>query len=379
MSPSLKFFVSAALLAAISGACNKADFNSDSKTKVTPEAATLACNPQSKYSEEDLRVGVRGEKNARILVNGEFCPQAPARLNIVFLIDFSLSMYNEKESRGNDQVKDNSCGRLDAARAIIDNHKQHVDTEDAKISIGVVQFASNVEGTIEPTAIEDFAEELTTDNFCRGTTGTNYKAAFEAVTEMLKDVNGNKVVYLISDGMPTEGGGGARENAPRHRDAAQDAADAMRQDLKLLTYNTVYLGNIHELEEENFDPEKFLTDLTGSAERVKLVEKAEDLAEEILKLEKPPVDIDTSAVTATLTADGADPVDVDFVLFTPHETKAETWKFSTEEFNVFPGNKSASRLQISAKDKNGETYQLTLKFEPGDETEPLDEAFKDSP
>jgi uncharacterized protein YegL len=369
----------AIVLLITTAACNKADFNSDSKTKVTPEAATLACNPDSKYSEDDLRVGVRGEKNARILINGEFCPQAPARLNIAFLIDFSLSMYNEKEERGNDQVKNKTCGRLEAARAIIESHKQHVEAEDAKISVSVVQFASDIEGKIEPTAIDDFDGELTTDNFCRGSTGTNYKAAFEAVTDMLAEVNGNKVVYLISDGMPTEGGGGARENAPRHRDAAQEAADGMRKELKLLTYNTVYLGNIHEIEEEGFDPEKFLVDLTGAKERVKLVEKAEDLAAEILKLEKPAVDIDTSAVTATLTADGVDPVQVGIALFKPHETKSETWTFSTEEFDVFPGSKSASRLQISAKDKNGETYQLSLKFEPGDETEPLDAAYQKTP
>lgn len=368
----------AAMLAFAVG-CNKADFKSESRKLVTPEAATLACNPESKYSEEDLRVGVRGEKNARIIVNGEFCPQAPARLNIVFLIDFSLSMYNEKESRGNDPVKDKTCGRLEAAKAIINSHKENSASEDAKISVGIVQFASDLEGTIEPAELKDFDDELTTDNFCKGTSGTNYKEAFEAATAMLKDVNGNKVVYLISDGMPTEGGGGARENAPRHRDAAQKAADNMRSELKLLTYNTVYLGNIHELEEANFDPEDFLVDLTGSPDRVKLVEKAEDLAGEIVKLEKPPVEIDTDKVTATLTATGATGINIPITLFKPHDSKPETWVFATEEFDAFPGNNASSRLQISAIDVNGETYHLSLKFEPGNETKPIDETSSTKP
>lgn len=368
-----------AILLGLGVGCNKADFKSESRKQVTPEAATLACNPESKYSEDDLRVGVRGEKNARILVNGEFCPQAPARLNIVFLIDFSLSMYNAKENRGNDQVLNGTCGRLEAAKAIINSHKENVASEDAKISVGVVQFASNLEGTINPTEIKDFDEELTTENFCKGTNGTNYKEAFDAATAMLKDVNGSKVVYLISDGMPTEGGGGARENAPRHRDAAQKAADTMRSALKLLTYNTVYLGNIHDLEEENFDPEAFLQELTGSAERVKLVEKAEDLAAEIIKLEKPPVNIDTDKVTATLSASGAADVNVPITLFKPHASKPETWVFATEEFDAFPGSKTSSKLKISAIDVDGETYHLTLKFEPGDETKPIDEAAPANP
>jgi hypothetical protein len=361
-------------LALYSNACNKADFKSDTKNKQVPEAATIACSKEQKYTEEELRIGVNEQKSGKILVNGEFCPQAPARLNIVFLIDFSLSMYNEKEDRGNDPVVDGSCGRLDAARAIINSHKQNITDEETKITASVVQFSSTLEGKIEPIEIADFKDELTTENFCKGTTGTNYKVAFETATEMLAEVNGTKVVYLISDGMPTEGGGGARENAPRHRDAAQAAADEMRKEVKLLTYNTVYLGNIKDLKEENFDPKTFLEELTGSPERVKLVEKAENLAEEILKIEKPAVDIDTDNVTAELTAEGVEPRPVKVGLFKAHETKKETWTFATEEFDAFPGKKTESRLKLKAVDKNGEVYTLTMIFEPGDETKPIEES-----
>jgi hypothetical protein len=362
-----------AALTLTSIACNKADFKSDTKNKLVPEAATISCSRESKYTEEELRIGVNEEKSSKILVNGEFCPQAPARLNIAFLIDFSLSMYNEKESRGNDPVIDGSCGRLDAARAIINSHKQNITDEETKITASVVQFSSTLEGKIEPTELADFKNELTTDNFCKGTTGTNYKVAFETATDMLAGVNGTKVVYLISDGMPTEGGGGPRENAPRHRDAAQEAADDMRKELKLLTYNTVYLGNIQELEEDNFDPKTFLEDLTGSPDRVKLVEKAENLAAEILKLEKPSVDIDTDKVTAELTADGVTARSIKVGVFKAHETKKETWTFATEEFDAFPSKKNESRLKLKAVDKNGEVYTLTLIFEPGDETKPIEE------
>jgi hypothetical protein len=367
-----------AVLAISTLACNKADFKSDTKNKVVPEAATIACSTDSKYSEDELRIGVNEAKSSKILINGEFCPQAPARLNIAFLIDFSLSMYNEKENRGNDPIVDGSCGRLDAARAIINSHKENIVDEEAKISVSVVQFSSTLEGKISPTAIDDFKDKLTTENFCQGTTGTNYKVAFDTATEMLADVNGTKVLYLISDGMPTEGGGGARENAPRHREAAQEAADDMRKELKLLTYNTVFLGNFQDLEEENFDPKTFLEELTGAPERVKLVDKAENLAAEILKLEKPPVEIDTDNVTAELTADGVEPRSINVGLFKAHETKAETWTFATDEFDVFPGKKNESRLKLKAVDKNGEIYSLTMTFEPGDETKPIDDV-KESP
>jgi len=355
-----------------SGGCNNAEFKSDAKNKIVTEAATISCNKDNTYSEEELKIGVREERSAKIIVNGEFCPQAPARLNIVFLIDFSLSMYNKDENRGNDPVVNGSCGRLDAARAIINSHRQNIVDEDANISVGIVQFSSILEGHISPTPIEDFNGKLTTNNFCKGTTGTNYKVAFETATEMLSEINGTKVVYLISDGMPTEGGGGARENAPRHRDAAQEAAVQMRKELKLLTYNTVYLGKLHNLEEEHFDPKAFLEELTGAPERVKLVEKAEDLAAEILKLEKPPVNIDPGNVSAKLSTDGLEPRTISLGLFKPHESKPETWVFATEEFDVFPGAKNSSRLKLNAVDINGEVYTLTMTFEPGTETKPLD-------
>jgi hypothetical protein len=137
-----------AVLAISTLACNKADFKSDTKNKVVPEAATIACSTDSKYSEDELRIGVNEAKSSKILINGEFCPQAPARLNIAFLIDFSLSMYNEKENRGNDPIVDGSCGRLDAARAIINSHKENIVDEEAKISVSVVQFSSTLEGKI---------------------------------------------------------------------------------------------------------------------------------------------------------------------------------------------------------------------------------------
>jgi hypothetical protein len=358
-------------------ACNGANFRSSTdKTKDgVPLQLRASCNDQRRYDDGalDLKVaGLENEPDELVTVEGEFCPQAPAELRLVFAVDFSLSMYNAEKSRGNDPVEGGTCGRLEAVRAIVKRHAKTAQKSksakdaDTDIKVGVVQFASDLVGEIPLTAVADLDDELTVKNFCRGIDGTNYKVAFEAVTKMLDDEPGTKVVYLISDGLPTEGGGGERENAPRHRDAAQKAADAMRDSIDDLVYNTVFLGNVHELDDPTLDPEKFLEELTGDPSRVKLVDKASELASKILDLEPPPVDLDTTTAAAALAPapSGTDDAAVDLDSFLPGG-RDQVWSFKTKPFKPFPGGAATSQLTVRGRDRKGAEYRVTFTLAPG--------------
>lgn len=363
----MKLRLFAACIAALAG-CDKANFNSGSEKAAPPEKLEIGCGTDNKYTENELSLGIKGGKEAEMFLEGEFCPQAPAELRILFTVDFSLSMYNKdaEPKRGNDQVKNGTCGRLEAAKALVQKQIENYKGKelDTVIKVGVVQFASGLVGKVPFTDVKEFEKELTVENFCQGIDATNYKLAFEESQKILKDEKGAKILYFISDGLPTVGGGGEQENAPRHREAAQKAVEELRASQKNLVFNTIFLGNVHELSEPNFDPSKFLNDLTGDPERVKLVEKAEDLAKEALELEAPKVVLDPNSKRATVKADGAAEAEVPFVLFEAHASKEQVWTFRTGAFKAFPGAALASQLTIYVKDKDGEPYQVTFKIAP---------------
>lgn len=346
-------------------ACSNANFKTGTDNKAaTPESADLKCGKDGVYSEDDLRLEIKDKSGVDLVVQGEFCPQAPAELDLVFLVDFSLSMYNEKESRGNDQVVDGTCGRLKAANAIIDKHRENTANQNAKIKVAIIQFSAEHLKTIPLTDIDHLEDARTVENFCGGVAGTNYKVAFDEAAKLLEKENGTKVLYLISDGLPTEGGGGDRGNFPRHLEAAQTAADAMRSAVANLTFNTVFLQGNSTVDDKDVDPKEFLVKLTGAADRVKIADNADDLSAEILALKAPPVDLDTTKAQAVLKADGVEDQLVEFAAFAPAAGKDQIWTFRTEEFEAFPGAKKESHLSVSAPDKTGQKYQLDFTIVP---------------
>ena len=93
-----------AALAAAPAACNETGFKSQSAVKAQPERAATQCTDDRRYTDESLTLRVKPDIDAQLFVEGEICPRAPAALTVVFVVDFSLSMYNKEKARGNDQV-----------------------------------------------------------------------------------------------------------------------------------------------------------------------------------------------------------------------------------------------------------------------------------
>jgi hypothetical protein len=335
-------------LAALSGACDKADFKSSTAKVTTPKTALSGCDSLDE-AKGIVDVGIDGAKDQELVLTGEFCPRVPAEVRILFLVDFSISMYHAAKNTGNDPPLNGGCGRLAAAKTLVERHTQQLAGQSSNLKVGVMKFSSGIDGTLPFDAPASFGSVATVENFCLGAGGTNYKAAFDGALAFLQNEPGTKIIYFISDGLPTEGGGGLRMNAPRHRDAALASLAALRAAVPALTFNTVFLGNVHDIQEENFDPEAFLVQLTGDPARVKFVDKAENLAQAVVTLEPPKVVIDMDTAKARLFAGSdADGKTIGFDFFKQREGEP-IWDFRTEPFDPFPGGAGDSRLVVSAQ------------------------------
>jgi hypothetical protein len=338
-------------------ACSSADFNSKDKKGGQSTKVAAACDADGHYPDKG-RVTTDAEK---IYLEGDFCPTAPAELRVVFLVDFSLSMHNKEKDRGNDKEVNGTCGRLKAAKAILEKHREQLQESGARMLVSAIGFSSGIDLTIPLTDIEEFESKENADTFCVGKGNTNYKAAFDAASEMLKDDDGTKVVYFISDGLPSMGGGGESGEHERHREAAETAAKDFRSAVSKMTFNAVYLGN--ELESASaVDPEEFLATITGDKARVKYVENPDALAESILKLEEPVIDLDPASVKGVFES-GGKKVDVLVPVFEKLEDRKHVWRFYTKDIEPFKNGETSGTFTVYATDQKGEKYQVVFTIQ----------------
>lgn len=344
-------------------ACANADFRSSSDKTVIPKSVSSACSATDK-TVGIVDVPVEGDKAQRLELTGEFCPTVPSSLQILFVVDFSKSMFDEAEGSGNDPLRNGSCGRLEGVKALVNQHLAAIDKQSSKVSVAAITFASTIINTIPFTSTEGFASQATPDNFCHGATRTNYKIAFEAAQALLQNQDGTKVIYFITDGLPTEGGGGAPMNAPRHRDAATAALSALRTSVPGVVFNTAFIANTLGFQEEGFDPVPFLEQLTGDPARIKLVDKAENLARDVVTLELPAVDVDVESANAQLVLDleSRSGSNVDFQYFRRRSPDLPIWDFRTVPFQPFPDDASLTHLIISASKTDEGSFETVYNL-----------------
>jgi hypothetical protein len=275
---------------------------------------------------------------------------------------------------GNDPLVAGSCGRLKAARAVLEKLAADRSPHD-RINVGLLPFAGEAvtERLLAPIPIDRFLELTDAERFCsyivqsrsqvgkqgyeggivaENTNGsTNYKAAFAKSQELLQQRPGHKSLYFISDGAPTSGGADPAA-------AGVAAGSSLRGRVDNLTMNALVLGQVPGAVD-------VLTLVSGSAERVRSAAHADQLATEILNFPEP--DLDEGTGQASLTHKGqAAPIAVQSLRKDPGQ--AATWRWRTEPFFVKArsGDDAVYQFAISAADRGGAIYrkQIRLRYRP---------------
>jgi uncharacterized protein YegL len=122
-------------------------------------------------------------------------PQNSPR-DLIFVVDISGSM-NQNDRRVN-----NSCGRFEAIKSILESLQQ-----PDEIRVAVITFSGNVaSNSREFMRVSDFQASafFQSSLICAANGGTNYRAALDATLDILADARPESMreVYFISDGEP---------------------------------------------------------------------------------------------------------------------------------------------------------------------------------
>ncbi len=370
--------------------CNKSSFAGGGDKKKAAESKPLDPNHQdadSRKSERDLKLScedgkseaklvteVTGQASTTVRLEGEFCDLGSTSkagvLTVLFVLDYSLSM------QGNDPEVAGSCGRLQAGEAILKKLESSPELKAAAVKVALQGFGTTAIPGIDPVTLEDFKANLTVARFCdAGGGNTNYEAAFKQAEDLLKTVEGNKVVYFITDGAPTVAGTSAidslfgNQKTPEEVvEAGRAAAESLRTNVKDVTLNVVFVGNVDNSLQDRipgFDPEKYLAEIAGSPDHVRIVTSAEDLAAKIVTFETPTAaSFSTESVEGRLEATNFDGKTIALESLEPVDGRDGVYAFVTESFELFGTEEDATDnvLTLSIKGAAGEIHTATAEI-----------------
>gem|GEM_PF-3135094 len=367
----------------ISGTSTLLEQPSDLSCEATSEK-TIKVSPNA-----DADIKVKNDTRVVMNVKGRFCPTVSDNLTVVFIIDFSGSMgpnTPDENNKGFQPASGNdpraivgsspSCGRLQSVEAILAKFK-----DGDKVNVGTVTFASSIveSHTTAPVDAANFrlsrlSAATKLNNFCSyiapnstfasqemavpNATGgaTNYAAAFNRAYDFLKNVQGRKAVYFITDGRPTAGG-----NDPLA--AGKDAAAKLKT-IENLYFNAFFLQYKQSgLQEDNqgFDN---LVQTIGAPERVVRVDSAAQLAIEVGK--EQPASFDLNQISGSLSVAPYRPeADLKILSFMQDPANPKAWVFETQTF-VLLGDEDdvySHVVKVKAKAKDGTTHSSLVKIQ----------------
>ena len=301
----------------IAAGCSKAEFSGDTGKRaarppqVIEKTISLSCGSDAPAQTIELDA----RDTLKLTMQGEFCPTANNDLTVLFVLDASGSMGKHYDvttnelNNGNDPRQGDNCGRLAAVSAVV--AKLKADSAGVATKVGLITFAGSVVSTESLQSTDDFTSALNADLACNFVSqgdrvgyhpqnpggirasvnaSTNYASALDAATVMLDGVSGRKVIYFVSDGMPTAGGSDPA--------AAGVAAGERLRSISDMTVNGLLLG------QSGAEAKSVMTAVVGGEDRVRLAGSAGELATEITKF--PAATVDSSSLAATVTEAGAE-------------------------------------------------------------------------
>lgn len=226
-----------------------------------------------------------GGKDTLIAIEGEYCPDQSAfdfSLNVTFVIDRSGSMDRH----------DNDCKRFDAMASMVDKLKSTKKTTD-QVNVSVVNFNGDAEIILTATDINLFDPVSVKSEVCSDSGSTNYEDALLKAQEALGADAKRKVVYFISDGLPTESN--SSSNDDKAREAGIMQATALRNAGATL-YSLFLAPGGNDVDEAA----NYIVQMTGNKQNVRLVTDAEQLLKGILEFDNPVENLTVQDIQAQL-------------------------------------------------------------------------------
>jgi len=343
------------------------------QTPLQPTDKTLRLECTNGQGEARLVTDVRGTAHTTARIEGEFCGLGTAtqtgHLTALFVIDFSGSMQN------NDPLDANgSCGRLAAVGAIV-NRLQTSLGQGVDVRAGLLAFSDQAEGAVQPIDLNSFKAHLNAHELCQADGGTNYEAAFTTAATMLQGLDGQKVVYFISDGLPTSSlsAGPVQDFSSAQVvqavfNTGRQSAAALRASAPDLTLNAIYLAGVPSSEDQQLvslagvDPQTYLGQVTGAPDHVRQAASAADLAAQIQTFQTPTAaSFDASSVQGTLVAANFGQQTVSVASLTKDPTRDGVWDFVTQPFTLQGTSATPvdNTVTLSIKGADGQIHTAT--------------------
>ena len=371
-----------AALAALHGCGPTATFNSPSP-RAGAELQAMAVQARCGQSKVEIDRKALESAGGRMQISGELCAVSSSSLHVLFVLDFSGSMQSNDPVTGSGPNA--SCGRSRAVKAIVDRLTASRGKED-KLSAGIVGFGTDATEVVAETDMAQFKPSV--DSMCRSSGGvTNYRAAFELAGRKLgASSKAARILYFISDGLPTAGGvmtdpiiinpfdplstmaamsTAAAINSDAHYRAGAEAATALRAQFPAMVFNALLLNPSTTVSGDGLDPAQYLAALTGDASRVRVVSQASQLADSAVQLLTVPVALDSSNVNASISNDaGARQTLTMRQLAQSQESKGK-WVFATSDFDArkMAGDDFSKALHFAMDAAESSGRNHSLKFD----------------
>lgn len=299
-----------------------------------------------------MRGSLTTTEGARVRVAGELCPEKQVgNLDVLFVVDFSGSMDGNPFEGPNDPLNGGSCGRLQAAEALLRKFSSPT-FRNASIRAGMVAFADSAQIRLPMGDLQAMQASLTPANWCGAASSvarTNYRAAFEQAQNALAAGSGGQtVIYFISDGSPTLGGTGSETPHAAGLAAARNLRQTAGDQLIL---NVVYLGYRNGSAQ---NPQAYLEQVAGGPNRVRLVSGAGDLVEAVQQLDVVADTIGNDAVRASHVAKGNSKA-LNIVSLQRSTTRGGAYVFVTEPFSLVGevGKSIENLIEVKATSDSG--------------------------
>lgn len=321
---------------------------------VTGANLSLSCAQSEDSQVSPIEVVRRPGQALQIQLHGDICPQSTHNLSILFIIDWSGSMAE------NDPGSGSSCGRFDAMQAIVQAVRQQRQQGD-NVKAGFIGFNERVASQENFQDFEAFAGSLDGSKICSHQGSTSYVAAFEGAEAMLRNVTGRKVIYFISDGYPTVGRTTLNEWLSSDSDADDPAKDGiaagqhLRDSITDVTMNGLLLGT------DGAAARQVLADAMGAADRVRLVNDANQLATEIMKFPSSDLVDGTGRCTLNKNSQSAG---VALQSFGRNSSLAGVWTYTGQPVIALSATEPDGEISfaVSANDQDGKVLTSTIRL-----------------